>query len=56
VVIHPQQIVHSMVQFKDASVLAQLGTPDARAHRLRSGLARAHRQRRAPLDFAKLAR
>ena len=30
VVIHPQQIVHSMVQFKDASILAQLGTPDMR--------------------------
>ena len=30
VVIHPQQIVHSMVQFKDSSVLAQLGTPDMR--------------------------
>ena len=30
VVIHPQQIIHSMVQFKDASVLAQLGTPDMR--------------------------
>ncbi|WCM89992.1 1-deoxy-D-xylulose-5-phosphate reductoisomerase [Acidovorax sp. NCPPB 3576] len=30
VVIHPQQIIHSMVQFVDASVLAQLGTPDMR--------------------------
>lgn len=30
VVIHPQQIIHSMVQFRDASVLAQLGTPDMR--------------------------
>lgn len=30
VVIHPQQIIHSMVQFKDASILAQLGTPDMR--------------------------
>ncbi|SFD95883.1 1-deoxy-D-xylulose-5-phosphate reductoisomerase [Paracidovorax konjaci] len=30
VVIHPQQIIHSMVQFKDASVLAQMGTPDMR--------------------------
>src|SRR5690606_6122349 len=30
VVIHPQQIVHSMVQFNDASILAQLGTPDMR--------------------------
>ncbi len=30
VVIHPQSIVHSMVVFKDASVLAQMGTPDMR--------------------------
>lgn len=30
VVIHPQQIIHSMVQFKDASILAQMGTPDMR--------------------------
>jgi 1-deoxy-D-xylulose-5-phosphate reductoisomerase len=30
VVIHPQSIVHSMVQFKDNSVVAQLGTPDMR--------------------------
>ena len=30
VVIHPQSVVHSMVQFNDASVLAQLGTPDMR--------------------------
>ena len=30
VVIHPQQIIHSMVQFHDASVMAQLGTPDMR--------------------------
>lgn len=56
VVIHPQQIIHSMVQFKDASVLAQLGTPDMRVpiacglawpERIESGAAR--------LDFAALA-
>lgn len=28
VVVHPQSIVHSMVQFKDGSVKAQLGLPD----------------------------
>lgn len=28
VVIHPQSVIHSMVQYKDHSVLAQLGTPD----------------------------
>jgi len=30
VVIHPQSIIHSMVQFHDNSVVAQLGTPDMR--------------------------
>jgi 1-deoxy-D-xylulose-5-phosphate reductoisomerase len=28
VVIHPQSVVHSMVEFVDGSLLAQLGTPD----------------------------
>ena len=49
VVIHPQSVVHSMVQFTDASVIAQLGTPDMRVpiavglawpHRIESGAAR----------------
>ncbi|NCV25819.1 MAG: 1-deoxy-D-xylulose-5-phosphate reductoisomerase, partial [Betaproteobacteria bacterium] len=30
VLIHPQSIVHAMVQYKDGSVLAQMGTPDMR--------------------------
>ncbi|MBL8488757.1 MAG: 1-deoxy-D-xylulose-5-phosphate reductoisomerase [Rhodocyclaceae bacterium] len=30
VVIHPQSIVHSMVEYEDGSVLAQLGNPDMR--------------------------
>ena len=30
VVIHPQSIIHSLVQFGDASIKAQLGTPDMR--------------------------
>ena len=30
VVIHPQSIIHSMVQFHDASIVAQMGTPDMR--------------------------
>ena len=56
VVIHPQQIIHSMVQFKDASILAQLGTPDMRVpiacglawpEHIESGASR--------LDFAALA-
>jgi 1-deoxy-D-xylulose-5-phosphate reductoisomerase len=49
VVIHPQSIVHSMVVCRDASVLAQLGTPDMRVpiayglsypHRIDSGASR----------------
>jgi 1-deoxy-D-xylulose-5-phosphate reductoisomerase len=30
VLVHPQSIVHSMVAYRDGSVLAQLGTPDMR--------------------------
>lgn len=30
VIIHPQSVVHSMVQYVDNSVVAQLGTPDMR--------------------------
>ena len=30
VVIHPQSVIHSMVEFVDGSVLAQLGSPDMR--------------------------
>ena len=30
VVIHPQSVIHSMVQYHDGSVVAQLGTPDMR--------------------------
>ena len=56
VVIHPQQIIHSMVQFHDASVMAQLGTPDMRVpiayglswpERIESGTPR--------LDFSRMA-
>lgn len=28
VVVHPQSIIHSMVQFEDSSIIAQLGLPD----------------------------
>ena len=56
VVIHPQQIVHSMVQFKDASVIAQLGTPDMRVP-IACGLAWPERIESGAqlLDFAQLA-
>lgn len=56
VVIHPQSVIHSMVQYTDSSVVAQLGTPDMRVpiayglswpERIASGA--------APLDFSKLA-
>lgn len=30
VVVHPQSVIHSMVQFADGAVMAQLGTPDMR--------------------------
>lgn len=30
VVIHPQSVIHSMVQYRDGSVIAQLGNPDMR--------------------------
>lgn len=30
VIVHPQSVVHSMVEYQDGSVLAQLGSPDMR--------------------------
>ena len=30
VVVHPQSVIHSLVQYRDGSVLAQLGNPDMR--------------------------
>ena len=57
VVVHPQSIIHSMVQYRDGSVLAQLGNPDMRTpiayglgwpDRLASGV--------APLDLVSTAR
>lgn len=30
VVVHPQSVIHSMVQFIDGAIIAQLGTPDMR--------------------------
>jgi 1-deoxy-D-xylulose-5-phosphate reductoisomerase len=52
VVVHPQSIIHSMVQYRDGSVLAQMGNPDMRTpiayglgwpHRIDAGV--------APLDL-----
>ena len=30
VVVHPQSVIHSAVQYEDGAVIAQLGTPDMR--------------------------
>ena len=30
VVVHPQSVIHSMVEYEDGAVIAQLGTPDMR--------------------------
>lgn len=30
VVVHPESIIHSMIQYKDSSVMAQMGVPDMR--------------------------
>lgn len=56
VVIHPQSIIHSMVQYRDASVVAQLGTPDMRGP-IAYGLAWPDRiaSGAKALDFARLA-
>ncbi|APV52115.1 1-deoxy-D-xylulose-5-phosphate reductoisomerase [Betaproteobacteria bacterium GR16-43] len=57
VVVHPQSVIHSMVEYRDGSVMAQLGAPDMRTpiacalawpERIDSGV--------APLDFTRLGR
>jgi 1-deoxy-D-xylulose-5-phosphate reductoisomerase len=50
VVVHPQSIVHSLVEFVDGSVLAQLGLPDMRVP---IALALAHPER-LPLELPRL--
>ena len=55
VLVHPQSIVHGMVEFSDRSVMAQLGTPDMRtpiAHCL--GWPDRIKGRAAVLDLAKI--
>jgi len=56
VVIHPQSIIHSMVQYVDHSVVAQLGTPDMRVP-IAYGLSWPQRMASgaAALDFRQLA-
>jgi len=57
IVIHPQSVVHSLVEFVDGSVLAQLGSPDMR---IPIAYALAWPERMAtptqPLDLASIAR
>ncbi len=55
VVIHPQSVIHSMVQYRDGSVVAQLGTPDMRVP-IAYGLAWPERIESGalPLDFLSL--
>lgn len=57
VVVHPQSIIHSMVQYQDGSVLAQLGNPDMRTP-IAYGLAWPERMSAgvAPLDLISIAR
>ena len=56
VLIHPQSIIHSMVQFQDGSIMAQLGQPDMR---IPIQYAFSYPQRLAlgitPLNFVELA-
>ena len=60
IVVHPQSIIHSLVQYVDGSVLAQLGNPDMRtpiAHalawpkRINSGVSDLNLAEIAKLDF-----
>ena len=60
ILVHPQSVIHSLVQYQDGSVLAQLGNPDMRtpiAHalawpeRIESGVAALDLLRIQRLDF-----
>jgi 1-deoxy-D-xylulose-5-phosphate reductoisomerase len=60
VVVHPQSVIHSMVEYNDGSVLAQLGNPDMRTpiayglgypERLESGVSSLDLLKIARLDF-----
>jgi 1-deoxy-D-xylulose-5-phosphate reductoisomerase len=56
VLIHPESVVHSMVRYRDGSVMAQLGQPDMRTP-IAYGLAWPHRidARVAPLNLTQLS-
>jgi 1-deoxy-D-xylulose-5-phosphate reductoisomerase len=62
VLVHPQSIVHSMVAYRDGSVIAQMGTPDMRtpiAHalawpqRIEAGVSRLNLAQMNDLQFRK---
>lgn len=55
VVVQPQSVIHSMIEFKDGGIMAQLGTPDMRLP-IQYALYYPHRRYLAGdrLDFAKL--
>ena len=57
ILVHPQSVIHSMVEYVDGSVLAQLGTPDMRTP-IASSLAWPDRcpSPSAKLDFAEVAK
>jgi 1-deoxy-D-xylulose-5-phosphate reductoisomerase len=57
VLVHPQSVIHSMVEYVDGSVLAQLGTPDMRTP-IATTLAWPDRTSSpsAKLDFAQVAK
>ena len=57
VVLHPESVIHSMVQYTDGSVLAQLGNPDMRTP-IAHGLAWPERIEAGvkPLDLFEIAR
>lgn len=57
VVVQPQSVIHSMVEYRDGSVMAQLGTPDMRLP-IQYALSYPHRWKLSgeKLDFWKLSR
>ncbi|SNS26418.1 1-deoxy-D-xylulose-5-phosphate reductoisomerase [Sphingopyxis indica] len=57
ILVHPQSVIHSMVEFVDCSTLAQLGSPDMRIP-IASALAWPQRMATpcAPLDLASIGR
>jgi 1-deoxy-D-xylulose-5-phosphate reductoisomerase len=57
VLIHPQSVIHSMVEFVDGSIVAQLGSPDMRGP-IQYALTYPHRRPSTvtPLDWSAIAR